>query len=497
MSHAIEAKGNFIRHGIMLRGGAGLIAGLIGGGLFTIAVGTLFNPITHLLISALLGIIFGVWIGPRLDNGGASLVWGEAYGLLWWLFGYLTLVPLVLGEGLYWSPEEIQFLFPLLLGQVIAFGAALGLSYFGLIQLAGRFLHVEPAPSTPAHFPGRPHGQEILAPRWRGMLLGGIGGLIGGWVFLFGIERANFFPLIANLVGSDANEIGRLLHYLIALVIGITFGLLFHRALPGIGFGIVRGMTYGISWWMLGPMTLRPILVGSLPDWSLVAAHNAFTPLISHILYGAIVGFFFAAANKLWNTLFVDSDPLNRTRESAGTRSLRGILMGQAAGIIGGLLYTIVTISVDSLPAIATLVGGSSRLTGFLVHLLIAILIGSTYGLFFHNAAYGYGSGMGWGLCYGFLWWILGTNTLFLVLLRQPVDWSLAAAVARYPALVGHLLYGMGLGLFFQYLVQRYDKHPLGRDGNPHIHRTAGSPAAALWAVVLLIGTMLPILLGT
>jgi uncharacterized membrane protein YagU involved in acid resistance len=169
--------------------------------------------------------------------------------------------------------------------------------------------------------------------------------------------------------------------------------------------------------------------------------------------------------------------------------------MGQLAGIVGGLLFTIVMVGTNSLPRVASLVGGSSPLVGFMVHLVIAILVGSSYGILFRNEAYSYGSGMGWGLVYGFLWWLLGPGTLFFVLLRQPVDWSLAGTVARYPALVGHLLYGLGLGLFFQFLIRRYDRHER-QVGLAYRHRTAGTPAAALWAVTLLIGILLPLLLG-
>lgn len=471
---------------------AGAIAGLIGGLLFWLAVGILFTPLNHLLISVLLGIVFALIIGPHLQTGGASLVWGEAYGLAWWLIGYLTLVPLVVGDGLYWLPEQITALFPLLLGQVIAFGAALGLSYYGLVKVCQLILPGETAVHPPTST--KPHGQQILAPRLQSLLLGAVGGLLGGWVFLLGIQNAAFFPLVAGIFRSDSFALGRLLHFMIAIIIGLGFGLLFHRDIRSSGAAIVWGMTYGISWWMLGPMTLRPLLSGSLPDWSLAAAQATFTPLISHMLYGALVGLFYAIATRLWNILFVDSDPLNRTRESGGSRSLKGLLMGQAAGIVGGLLFTTVMVATNSLPRVASLVGGNTAVLGFLVHLTIAFLVGSTYGLFFYNTAYSYGSGLGWGLVYGLLWWLIGPNTLFFTLLRQPVDWSLAGAVARYPALVGHLLYGMGLGLTFQYLIRRYDTHTKGPS---HTHQTSGTPAAALWAVTLLLGVLLPLVLGT
>ncbi|KAA3659928.1 MAG: hypothetical protein DWQ04_20825 [Chloroflexi bacterium] len=473
---------------------AGALAGLIGGLLFMLTVSILFSFVIHLVISVGLGLIFAAFVGPKLHTGGASLVWGEAYGLIWWLVGYLTFIPLAFGEGLYWQPEQIKALFPFLLGQVIAFGAALGLGYYCFIKIFQRFV---PVIHVQESNPDAPKGQDIVAPRVQSLLIGGIGGLLGGWIFLLGIQRAAFFPLVAGLLGSDSLVLGQFLHYVIAVTIGLGFGLLFHRDIRSTGAAIVWGMTYGLSWWMLGPMTLRPLLSGTLPDWSLAAAQATFTPLISHMLYGALVGLFYALATNLWNALFVDSDPLNRTRESAGSRSLRGLLMGQGAGVIGGLLFTIVMVATNSLPRVASLVGGNTAVFGFIVHLIIAIIIGSTYGLFFQNAAYSYGSGLGWGLLYGLLWWFLGPGTLFFILLRQPVDWSLASTISRYPALVGHLLYGMGLGLGFQYFMHRYDTHSKQHGGHLHQHRTAGTPASALWAVTLLIAILLPLLLGT
>ena len=476
---------------------AGALAGLLGGLLFWLAVGILFTPIVHVILSIILGTVFALVLGPKLQTGGASLVWGEAYGLAWWFVGYLTLIPLATGEGLFWLPEQIIELFPLLLGQVIAFGAALGLGYYGVVKICLRIIPTQ-APMTPeTAIDSRPRGQEIAAPRVQSVIFGAAGGFLGGWVFLLGIQNAAFFSLVAGIFGSESFGLGRTLHFSIAIIIGVTFGLLFHRDIKNSGPAIVWGMTYGISWWMIGPMTLRPLFSGSLPDWTLAGAQATFTPLISHILYGAMMGLFYALANKLWNTLFVDSDPLNRTRESAGSRSLKGLLMGQAAGIVGGLLFTIVMVATNSLPRVASLVGGNTAVLGFIVHLIIAFIIGSTYGLFFQNAAYSYGSGLGWGLVYGLLWWLLGPGTFFFILLRQPVDWSLVATTARYPALVGHLLYGMGLGLTFQYLIRRYDTHAKPITDETHIHQTSGTPASALWAVTLLLTVLLPLILGT
>ena len=155
-------------------------------------------------------------------------------------------------------------------------------------------------------------------------------------------------------------------------------------------------------------------------------------------------------------------------------------------------------LGVGALSNVATLVGSDSVIAGFIVHFLIAVTIGSTYGLLFQQQAYSYGAGMAWGLLYGILWWLIGTNTLFNVLMRVPIDWSLAAVGTRYPFLVGHLLYGAGLGVFYQYLARRYDTQLISLSQQAQQAKTRfSSPAApALWAVALTLGVMLPLLLA-
>ena len=97
---------------------------------------------------------------------------------------------------------------------------------------------------------------------------------------------------------------------------------------------------------------------------------------------------------------------------------------------------------------------------------------------------------MSWGLSYGVLWWLLGALTLFPALLRQPVDWSLAAASANYASLIGHLFYGVGLGLLLQRLVSRYDSAR-----QPDRQPDTGAPEA-LWAGTVLVTVILPLVLA-
>jgi uncharacterized membrane protein YagU involved in acid resistance len=490
---------------------AGLLAGAIAGIVFSLFVEPAPGFGLNLAIFAILGLVFGLVIGPGIHTAGAGLVWGEAYGLLWWLIGSLTLLPLFSGQGLSWTVTTIQENFPLLLGQVVGYGAVLGLGYYLLAWGLAKIMPTQASTSEGSPILKVPRGRAIVPPLIRAIIIGGLGGLLSSWVFAQGIERAEFFPLVAGLMGSNSMVVGQILHYVIGTIIGLSFGVLFHRDIQGAGSGLIWGMNYGLVWWIIGPMTLLPILLGGSvrPDWSLTAAQAVFSPLVAHVLYGALVGLFYALANKFWQVLFVDSDPLNRSLEGAGARGLRSLLIGQAGGIVGGLLFTIVMVGIGALPDVASLIGAKSALAGFIVHLIISIIIGSSYGLLFQREAYSYGSGLGWGLTYGLLWWLVGQLTLFFIILRQPVDWSLETVVAFYPALVGHLLYGAGLGFFYQFLARRYDDDlngrvrrgtqgaRLGRQTNHSVnHRVAGTPASALWAVTLVLGVMLPVLLS-
>jgi len=481
----------------------GLLAGLFAGLLFGLLLPPELGWWLHLLISAGLGLLFGILIGPCIRTAGTGLIWGQAFGLLWWLIGSLTLIPLFSGEGLKWMAAKAQETLPLLLGDVVIFGAVLGLAYYGLTWAIARLGLIDLKESGRDRSPGRPQRQMIVPQLARAVIVGGLGGLIGSWVFARGVDTAMFFPLIAGLMDSTAMGFGRFLHYAIGITIGISFGLFFSRDIRAVGSSLVWGLDYGLVWWIVGPMTLLPILLGmeTRPDWSLQAAQSKVPALVAHMLYGAILGLFYGLTNKIWRVLFVDSDPVNRALESPGSRGLRSVLIGLGSGVIGGLLFTVVMLRTGSLIQIANLVGAQSAFAGFIVHLLIAIVVGITYGLLFEQEHHGYGSSLVWATVYALWWWLLGAATLFPILLNQPVDWSLETVAGLYPSLIGHLLYGVGLGLVFQFLARRYKNapSPRGRGDRPQgqIRREEPpEPAPALWVVTLVLGVMLPLLLS-
>ena len=415
---------------------------------------------------AFIGIVFALLLARRAVNIGDSLMWGAALGIAFWFAGLAARQPVG---------------FPQLAGDVVCLGIPLGLT-LGAVDTVGKRLD-GPAVSLP-----------------RALVCGGFAGIVGGWVFGKWMERAHFFPLIAGIVNSRSAAVGVTLHFAVAVTIGATFGLLFQRQIRGFGSSLCWGAAYGLLWWFVGPLTLLPFLTRKPIDWSAAHAADLFGSLVGHVIYGLIVGLLYAALDRVWRRMFYESDPLNREPEGAAVRTLSSLAWGLLASIGGGLAFSVVMIANGTLPKVAALVGGTSLYVGFIVHMLIGAAIGATYGVLFRYEAPDVPAGAAWGLVYGLLWWFVGPLTLFPILLGGSFTWTLGAAAAQLPSLVGHLLYGVATALVFLSLERRHhgwlmrDDRIAAREARRL--RPAGTAAPAVWLVALGFGVALPILLA-
>jgi len=464
-----------------------LLCALVGalGGLACLFVGVA-NFFTGPVLGALYGVLFALLGKPRAFSPGAGLVWGLGYAFLIWLAIPAGILPVLME-----SMPEMGMLdaarhhFPELVAYTLCYGLPLGVG----LGTWGAFQPDERRPRF----------------SWaRAIVVGGLAGVVGGWAFGKWMEQVNFFPLVANIVRSDAREVGVTLHFIFAIIISATFGLLFQRDVRGHGSSMGWGLAYGIFWWFLGPLTLLPILLRQWPDWSQQWSyqHGAelFGSLVGHIIYGLIVGLVYATLDKLWVGFFTESDPINREPEGAGTRTLQSLGWGAAASLAGGLLFGVVMYTTDTLPQVAALIGAQSPLVGFVVHLVISALIGMSFGLLFQHEAPNLGSGVAWGLTYGLVWWFLGPLTLMPILLGQPFVWQTEVASGLLPSLVGHLIYGAATAFVFMVLERRHEEwlliDPRLAAVEARRRRPVGTPAPGLWLFALGLGVLLPILLG-
>jgi len=458
--------------------GLGVIVGTLGASALVLSG---FFPLVGIMLGGFFGAAFALLTKARVKTPGAGLLWALAFMLLLWLAGAAGILPKFTSEKSMGMLDAARAHFPELIGYLLLFGAPLGL-VLGAFATRQSSTQMKPFSLT------------------RALVGGGLAGIVGGWAFGQWMEKAHFFPLIAGLVGSSSRGLGMTLHFIFAVIIGATFGLLFQRDVRGYGSSAGWGMAYGIFWWFLGPLTLMPLLQARRPDWSLSRGQELFGSLMGHIVYGLIVGVLYAALDKLWVGFFIESDPINRQPEGPGSRTLRSLGRGAIAGLIGGLVFWPQIVAVDGLHWIARLAGGTSSTLGLFVHLAISVVIGAGYGVLFERESPDWGAAIGWGMLYGITRWFVGTLTLFPIWLGASFTWTTAAAAAALPSLLGHLLYGAVTASVYLLLERRHRDwmrlDPRFAAYEARRQRPIGTPAPALWFFALSLGVLLPILLS-
>jgi uncharacterized membrane protein YagU involved in acid resistance len=469
---------------------AGIVGGLVFGAAMTrlgvlstiglvIATGsTVLDVAVHLTVAALIGASFGVLVWRQRPGVGETFFWGLAYGAFWWFVGPLTVVALSQGNELAWDLHTAQMLFPSFVGHIL-YGASTGLVF--------------------AYVQRRQH-EHVQSVSLSSLLRGALAGLAAAILLGLLLDSQDQLLALAAMMDEESRLVAWGVTLGIGLLAGLGFALLFPRATDSAGGGLIRGMVYGFFWWVAGALTLLSLLNGHGLAWSAPAAREGFATWPGYLLFGAALALFYRWLDLLGRLLF--SDQLqNPDEEGPGAQGLRAAGYGLQAGLAGGLLFTFVMVRAGFLAQVAGLLGTTSAFTGFIVHLVIAIIIGISYGLLFRHQAYDIASALGWGISYGLLWWVLGPLTLMPFLLGATPQWSAEVAATAYPSLVGHLLYGAGVGISFYLLERRYRPWWISRtqvDAMRVARRQEQvlTSAPALWTLSVIIALTVPILLG-
>jgi uncharacterized membrane protein YagU involved in acid resistance len=221
---------------------------------------------------------------------------------------------------------------------------------------------------------------------------------------------------------------------------GVLFALLVARRADSPGAGLLWGLGYALLLWLAGPLGLFPLVAGGAPAMGMLdTARVHFPDLAAYLLCLGV---------PLGVTLGV----LGSVRQSQGQPRFslpRALVVGGVAGIVGGWAFGRWMAQVDFFPLIAGLVGSNSAMIGTALHFGIAVLIGASFGLLFQRDVLGFGSCLGWGLAYGIFWWFLGPLTLMPLLQGNSPNWSYGQASDLFGSLVGHVIYGLLLGLVY------------------------------------------------
>ena len=116
------------------------------------------------------------------------------------------------------------------------------------------------------------------------------GGLAGGVVFGVLMAMMGMLPLIGNMVGIPSVWVGFLVHLVISATIGGSFAVLLSAS--GLRGGVGSGLAYGVTWWILGPLTVMPLFMrmGLGVNWNVASMSAAMPSLVGHLIFGAILG---------------------------------------------------------------------------------------------------------------------------------------------------------------------------------------------------------------
>ena len=498
-----QSRWLFLQQGI----GPGAIAGLVGGLVFGAAMLQLgFLPtvaslvraqssvtgfLVHMGIAAIIGAGFGLIAWHQRPGAGEMLFWGLAYGAAWWFIGPLTLLPLLLGNEVVWTLETAQASFPSLLGH-LWYGAATALAYTVLCRWLNRRGSTDEL--------GDENQQH--RPVWPALMRGSVAGLLAAWLMGLMLDmQGELLAFSSSMMDMHSPALVWALLLVTGLTAGAGFAALYPRPVDSTGAGLVRGAVYGFAWWVAGAMTLVPLIYGQRLAWSVADARAAMAYLAGFILFGAALVLMYRLFTGIGRGLFGDIR-LDQAQEGVGTRGLRTLARGALAGIVGGLLFTLVMIQIGFLPQVARLVGGTSAWSGLAVHLAISVIVGASYGLFFQRQSFDAGSALGWGVSYGFFWWVLGPLTLLPFLLGSTPQWNIDAAIAAVPSLIGHLLYGIGLALTFFYLESRYNpwwqpRRQMEAERALRRREQLFTASPALWVMIIIISLTLSVILST
>jgi hypothetical protein len=457
----------------------GLAIGVLGG---AIQSKILALPITEgILLGGTFGIAFTSLFVRRATTPGAGLIWGLGAALLLWFAMPAGIDLLLLRSASSGATlSEAQMRFPRLVAYLVCLGMPVGV----VIGVRGVLRRKQAQPQF----------------RWgRGVVAGGLAGTISGLAFSGWEYAGGYLPLLGGLPEFQS-QAAVILHFAVALLIGSIFGILFQRDVRGYGSSMGWGLGFGIFLWFFGPLTIFPILSGQPLDWSADQGTAIFGSLIGYIIYGFILGTVYAFLDRVWVRLFIQSDPLNREREGPGFHFLRSIEWGGLAGLVGGLVSIPVMNATGILPKIAGLDTSFGGIRGPIIHLVVSAGIGMSYGFLFRDEAPSIGLGVPWGFLFGVIWWYVGPLTLLPLILTGVYDWRASAAVALFPSLIGHLIYGGTTAFIFLLLERRYKRwlllDPRLAAREQRRLRPEGTPAPALWFFALGLGVLLPILLG-
>jgi uncharacterized membrane protein YagU involved in acid resistance len=292
------------------------------------------------------------------------------------------------------------------------------------------------------------------------------------------MKKAIFYGLPVGAAGGAFLSLTGLVAPVTGLLLGCLYGLIFCLvARPRAntpGAGLLWGLAFAVVFWLAGPVAIGRLFVSASPGSTMMldTVRARFPDLVGYILFfGAPLGIVLGTVNRR---------PTPGRPGQAKFSLSRAVVVGGLAGILGGWAFGQWMAKVNHFPLIAGLIHLSSPSAGVALHFVFAFIIGASFGLLFQRDVRGYGSCLGWGFGYGIFWWFLGPMTLMPLWQGRNLDWSYLHGQELYGSLVGHVVYGLIVGVIYAtadrlWIALFIESDPINRQPEPPGSRTVRS----------------------
>lgn len=125
----------------------------------------------------------------------------------------------------------------------------------------------------------------MTAHRVRLLIAGAGAGGVGGLVLAASTSLQG--PAVMA-VGAGA-PVAFLQQVVVGMLLGTGYAFLFSSHVDSTAARLSGGLAYGLLCWLLGPLSIGPLLHGRSPGWSFPEAAAAFPSLIAYLLFGGVV----------------------------------------------------------------------------------------------------------------------------------------------------------------------------------------------------------------
>ncbi|BCA96289.1 hypothetical protein TUM19329_26500 [Legionella antarctica] len=132
--------------------------------------------------------------------------------------------------------------------------------------------------------------------------------------------------------------------------------------------------------------------------------------------------------------------------------SARNIRHGVVAGVIAGIVFTCFLVLSGMLETLGDIIDMPSKMGGLVVHAVMSIGGGIAFAIILGWLIKSWFSAFFFGLLFGLGMWIAGPMTLLPFLSSGVplfINWSIEGIKQNIPPLIGHLVYGLVLGVVY------------------------------------------------